>query len=455
MTYEKRIHEQLDKINKWLEIDNEKNPHFEQHMKDNWAISTDDWYSARLRIYEHFLKSELNPLESMTELFEGEKRRRNDMGFEEKIPEIPLDHPVDKINFDAQRLVAACLGIPFDNRYSEYLPDASWLDNLNRIPMKLIHFDTESSFVKNYESPLGEDIQTDFSDWLHLPDSQDIENLMVMYQMTGTLPHEAVPYIPLHAIFMHTDRERVPSKSTSKSNFTSFKSLKDEGPIEHNWIPKPLSFYGDRLIITHPNLPMEEEPDEPLEIDLIEKKPEYREVELPGFAFLEIGKWLSTKDLLTALKTHPDYDGVITQYAYLPHDVETVEELEEYDLSKIFQSPMNIHFDSTYEILSRHEAWIVVRFLLYMNEVCKECGYPKNDESKERNPAHWSEHIEPTGDYHSQYGPRHREEKPYQKSLTTEKKLYNELLKFYDIHQYGQEERVLPAFNPFAGNAPN
>lgn len=308
---------------------------------------------------------------------------RNELLFQK--PPKPIKepkYPVDAANRKAQRLVAACLHEPFpvDNRTSHFIEFPSILSSTD-----IIHTD------KVYESPFYFPIETDWKVWYTMEQTDFLDNLVAIYQMIGTLPQQFVPHIPPKYIYMypkrleHYDRRTytlTPPKSLFNSYADFFKTniqLDFESEPEIMFDPLVESFISNGGL----NIPMELE-EEPI-ISLVEYKPK-----LSQFEIMVLGKYLPTKDITKIVKTNSDYKNTIGQFKYLPHDVDTLDELLQYDLNEIMKSPIIVHNDGYLHTLRRTDAWFMVRFLLYMDTVCEELGYPIYTQESPRDPNLWN-----------------------------------------------------------------
>lgn len=85
-----------------------------------------------------------------------------------------------------------------------------------------------------------------------------------------------------------------------------------------------------------------------------------------------VGKYLTLNEHLILPKTCKRYGSVYNQYRVTPFGLETGKEL------KLFDNAEEVRVyddDPNYELLPREHARVMVRFLLYMDAVCKELGY--------------------------------------------------------------------------------
>lgn len=293
-------------------------------------------------------------------------------------------YPVDLANHDAQCLVAACLHEPFpkliNHSIHHFIEIPTFISNTD-----IIHTD------KVYESPFYFPIEADWKVWYTMEQTDFLDNLVAIYQMIGTLPQQFVPHIPPKYIYMypkrleHYDRKTYilkPPKSLFDDYSIFFKTnIQLDPKPEPKIIFDPLveSFISNGGL----NIPMELE-EEPI-ISLVEHKPK-----LSQFEVMVLGKYLPTKDITNIVKTNSEYKNTIGQFQYLPHDVDTLDELLQYDLNEIMKSPIIVHNDGYLHTLRRTDAWFMVRFLLYMDAVCEELGYPIYTHESPRDPNLWN-----------------------------------------------------------------
>lgn len=88
-----------------------------------------------------------------------------------------------------------------------------------------------------------------------------------------------------------------------------------------------------------------------------------------------VGKYLTLNEHLLLPKTCKRYGLVYNQYRVTPFGLETGKEL------KLFNNAEEVRVyddDPNYELLPREHARVMVRFLLYMDAVCKELGYEED-----------------------------------------------------------------------------
>ena len=164
----------------------------------------------------------------------------------------------DYSNYIAQCCIAACLDIPFINTkgFTFLIP------KLSDIPEIISNMEPETGYFI-YKSPFDINVKTNWLDWFFfIPkdevDARKLHNLEKIYQMTGTIPKEFVPYIPEDKIFIHPTR------------------IETHIDINHaNEIGKPI--YYDTTTNTWKfsfgRFYKKKENDEPKSIELIETKP--------------------------------------------------------------------------------------------------------------------------------------------------------------------------------------
>lgn len=251
---------------------------------------------------------------------------------------------VDRFNYVGQKLVAVCMHIPVQNAFTR--DDESYVDSVVEIPQILSRLQP-SRGPKTLISPFGCETQVDFLEYFMLPQTPELENLMTIYQMTGTLPRNAVPWIPTYAIFM----SRLYNKNKQYDTNYAVKSTNEQ--------------QGDLK-----------------EIVKISHKPKFNEFEMRV-----IGRWMQEDTLEKIIHLDKEWELVTKQYAQLPHDIDDIAELEKYDYEKIMQSPIQIRDDGKLTARTRREAWFMVRFLLYMNAICEEMGTTYTSDGKKVYPG--------------------------------------------------------------------
>lgn len=283
----------------------------------------------------HFVDRELEPMTDQ------QKEVKVLYGEDCPIKGAPL---VDRFNYVGQKLVAVCMHIPVLNVFTR--DDESYVDLISEIPQILSRLEP-SRGPKTMISPFGCETKVDFLDYFMMPQTPELENLMSIYQMTGTLPRNAVPWIPTYAIFM--------SRLYNKNEH-----------YDENYAVKSTS----------------EQQDEPKEIVETSHRPKFNEFEMRV-----IGRWMQEETLEKIIHLDKEWELVTKQYAQLPHDIDDIAELEKYDYEKIMQSPIEIHDDGKLKARTRREAWFMVRFLLYMNAICEEMGNTYTSDGKKVYPG--------------------------------------------------------------------
>ena len=93
---------------------------------------------------------------------------------------------------------------------------------------------------------------------------------------------------------------------------------------------------------------------------------------LSAYDMMIVGRYLTLNDHLKLPKTCKKYEFVHDQYTATPVRLETGKGLN------LFNNAEEVRIyddDPSYELFPREHARIMVRFLLYMDAVCKELGY--------------------------------------------------------------------------------
>ena len=97
-----------------------------------------------------------------------------------------------------------------------------------------------------------------------------------------------------------------------------------------------------------------------------------KEKDLSEHDLMIVGKYLTLNDHLKLRKTCKRYGSVYNQYRVTPFGLETGKELELFENAE----EVRVYDDNpSYELLPREHARVMVRFLLYMDAVCKQLGY--------------------------------------------------------------------------------
>lgn len=301
--------------------------------------------------------------------------------FESKNPTLPMRSsifrtPIDQSNYIAQCCAAACLGYQFEN-VSGFTP---LIPKLSDIPELISNMEPETGIFE-YASPFGAKVtKTNWLDWFfYTPeneaDARKLHNLEKIYQMTGTIPAEFVPYIPQEFIFINPKRveTHIPiNEANERGNPIYYDATTD------TW---KFGFGGPRE--------KKKDDDEPKSIELVENKP----AKLSQMEMMVIGKYVGIKDLETIKKTNKEYATFCKNYNKLPNDIDDIEDLDNFELNQIIDSNFEVQGNGVYEPLSIHEAHFMVRFLLYMNEICKEMGYFPYEETGKRSKNHWKSKL--------------------------------------------------------------
>ena len=290
------------------------------------------------------------------------------------------EHLLDDSNYLAQCCVAACLDLPFINKqgFKTLIP------KLSDIPEIISNMKPETGYF-HYISPFNYKFQTNWLDWFfYTPEDKvkahELHNLEKIYQMTGSIPKEFVPYIPEEKIFIN------PIRVETGININYHNEV--GCPIIYNEETKTWEF---EFTFSQPR----ERDDEPENIELVKNKP----AKLTEMEMMIIGKYVGIKDLENIRKTNKEYVFFCKLYNKIPNDIDEIEDLDKFELKRIIDSNFEIQGNGVYEPLSIHEAHFMVCFLLYMNEICKEMGYPKTIKEGKRNKQYWKSKL--TKDSHS------------------------------------------------------
>ena len=281
---------------------------------------------------------------------------------------------IDNSNYIAQCCIAACLDLPFNNNNGF----KSLIPKLSDIPELISNMEPETGYFYHV-SPLIPNPQTNWLDWFFYVPKDEIQarklhNLEKIYQMTGTIPKEFVPYIPEEKIFINPKR------------------IETHIDINHaNERGNPIYYDAttDTWKFAFGGFHEKKENDEPKRIELVENKP----TKLTEMEMMIIGKYVSMKDLETMKETNKEYATFCKKYNKLPNDIDDIKELDIFELNQIIDSNFEVQGNGIYEPLSIHEAHFMVRFLLYMNEICKELGYPETEKEGNRNKPYWETRL--------------------------------------------------------------